>query len=75
MKKQENQVIVKKTHSHSGGGDQPRIKWTSLIKNIPLVSSAPTNSAVDGEILAYDDGVNFRLYIRINGTWRYATLT
>jgi hypothetical protein len=41
------------------------------------LESAPTftpKSFVES-IQFYDDGVNFRLYLYINGTWRYVVLT
>lgn len=40
-------------------------------------TAAPTytpNNFFD-QIVFYDDGVNFRVYLYINGTWRYVALT
>ena len=41
------------------------------------VSSVPTYVPRNWEemFVLYDDGANYRLYIYINGSWRYSTLT
>ena len=41
------------------------------------VSTAPIYSPknFNEQIVFYDDDTNFRLYLWINGTWRYITLT
>lgn len=40
------------------------------------VASAPgTDDLEEGQAVLYDDGANFRIYVKINGSIRYATLT
>jgi hypothetical protein len=39
------------------------------------VTSTPPSSGNDGDIQVYESGSTRRLYIKINGTWRYASLT
>lgn len=41
------------------------------------ITTAPTHTPRNfyEQIEVYDDGVNFRIYVYVNGTWRYAALT
>jgi hypothetical protein len=44
-------------------------------RGVPVVSAVPSDDAGDGSLAAYENGSTRRLYVRVNGTWRYATLT
>ena len=57
-------------HEHKGA-DSPRINWTSLNKDVPQVNTVPTNKALNGERLAFDDGSTQGEYVRINSVWRF----
>jgi len=48
-----------------------------LEKKIEVVSVAPTSTPVlPSEYLKiYVDGATYRLYVYVNGTWRYSSLT
>lgn len=61
------------SHGHTGT-DCQRIDPKDLL-GFPVISAVPTDNAINGTIRAYRSGATYRLYIRINNTWRYATLT
>lgn len=42
--------------------------------NAQILSSVPTGGN-EGDILLYESGGTRRIYAKINGTWRYSTLT
>ena len=42
---------------------------------IDVVTSVPTAAAHEGDIKVYYSGSTYRIYIYIDGVWRYAALT
>lgn len=41
----------------------------------PIISSVPTDSAINGTIRVYNSGATYRLYVRVNNLWKYVTLS
>ena len=60
-------------HIHEGN-QTPKIESKNLLP-YPIVSVAPVDLAQNGTIRLFYDGVNYKIYIRINNTWVSATLT
>ena len=60
-------------HVH-GGTDAPRIDPRDLL-GFPIVTSAPTDEAIEGTIRLGLVGGVYKIYARINKTWKSATLT
>ena len=66
------------THTHDGINSQ-KIKTRDIILTYYLTSGELSaylaRPAVDGEEFNNFDGTNYRKYIRINGLWKYGSLT
>lgn len=60
-------------HEHNGV-DAPRLNPKDF-KGFPVFDSVPTHNAPNGSIVVYESGATKRLYIYINGNWRYTALT
>lgn len=60
-------------HKHTGL-DQPQISPRDLL-GFPIFASAPTHSAPEGTVVLFYDGANYKIYARINQTWKSAALT
>lgn len=60
-------------HTHNGV-DCVRINPADLL-GFPTVSVIPTDKARNGTIRVYNSGATYRLYVRINNLWKYASLT
>lgn len=62
------------SHQHTGV-DSAKISPSNLL-GFPLFRSVPAHTAPEGTIVLYwDGGATFRIYVRINNTWRYVNLT
>lgn len=62
------------SHQHTGV-DSSKISPSNLL-GFPLFRSVPTHIAPEGTIVLYwDGGATYRIYVRINNTWRYVNLT
>jgi len=65
-----NNLII--PHDHDGvNSPLVNIKNTRL----QITSTIPSDYAQEGTVRAYYSGATYRLYIRINKTWRYVALT
>ena len=66
------------THNHDGI-NSPKIPTYNVIPTYTMTSTELTRylsrKAIDGEEFNVYDGTNYRKYIRINGVWKYATLS
>jgi hypothetical protein len=66
------------THTHDGINSQ-KIKTRDVIPTYKLtatqLSAYLARQAIDGEEFNNFDGTNYRKYIRINGLWKYGSLT
>ena len=61
-------------HTHNGL-DSPQVDPTDLL-GYPVRTTAPTHTGKQGEIIMVDDGATVRrIYVYLNGTWRYTNLT
>lgn len=86
MKRGEVEVLEEKvsgqaigeTQSKTGATIEDYITFLELLKMIKKHrTTAPTytpKSFIE-QISLYDDGVNYRLYLYVNGSWRYVSLT
>jgi hypothetical protein len=67
-----------KTHNHNGINSE-KLKTYNVIPAFIMTSDELTRylsrPAIDGEEFNVYDGTNYRKYIRINGVWKYATLS
>ena len=65
-------------HNHDGINSK-KIKTYHVIPTLIFTSTELTQylsrPAIDGEEFNVYDGTNYRKYIRINGVWKYATLS
>jgi len=60
-------------HTHNDT-DSPRLNTEHFF--FPIQSSTPTDSAPNGTIRIHWDGSStYRLYIRVNNTWKYTNLS
>ena len=60
-------------HTHNNT-DSPKITTENL--QFPIVSAAPTDSAPNGTIrILFDGSTTYRIYVRVNNAWKYATLS
>ncbi len=66
------------THTHDGINSQ-KIKVRDVIPTYYLTSTELSaylaRPAIDGEEFNNFDGTNYRKYIRINGLWKYSSLS
>jgi hypothetical protein len=60
-------------HDHDGT-NTPKINPKNLL-GFPVISAVPTDAAPNGTIRFYYSGISYRLYVRINNSWKYAALT
>lgn len=65
-------------HNHDGVNTE-KIKTYNVIPTFRMTSQELSNylsrTAIDGEEFNNFDGTNYRKYIRINGSWKYSTLS
>ena len=70
-----NEII---THNHDGVSST-RLKTYHIIPSFNMNATQLTNylsrPAINGERFTNYDGTNYREYIRINGVWKYASLS
>jgi hypothetical protein len=60
-------------HTHNNT-DTPKIKTEYL--QFPIVSAAPTDAAPNGTVrVMFDGSTTYRIYVRVNNAWKYATLS
>lgn len=58
-------------HAHDGV-DSPKIPLGNLMR---FTDTEPDFSAKEGTMVLYVNGATYRLYIRINKSWKYVALT
>lgn len=55
---------------------KPNQNILDLFKDIPVIGTTPVDPPKQKtSIMLYDDGLERRLYLYFNGTWRYVVLT
>lgn len=59
-------------HRHQGT-DAPKIKPEDL--DVLILDTVPTDLSPDGAYRLYYDGTDYRVYFRINNTWKGVALT
>ena len=66
-------VVPIPAHSHNGI-DSTVIDYED-VSGIPVTSVIPTYRPENGTMVLYESGTTRRIYVFINGSWRYVNLT
>lgn len=61
-------------HVHSGADGTPKLDPINF-QPYTVYSAIPTDISPNGTFKLVFDGVNYRLYFRMNNLWKYVTLT
>lgn len=61
-------------HIHNGADGTPQLDPVNFLP-FTVYSAVPTDTAPNGTFKIVYDGVNYRIYFRVNNLWKYATLT